>query len=147
MYHLRVLPLETQFQTGISSYNYLTINPQRQRWINNSVVDKSLTLPPTSSTPHSSIKGLESDSPRSKRNGAWGAVLGTAVAVACVGLVAYFILRKKHKKGFTHRKLVEEYPSDPGMLAALPRLQQMNVNFPAVGLINIDLILSHLISS
>ncbi|KAM8761902.1 uncharacterized protein AB9X84_006800 [Acanthopagrus schlegelii] len=58
-------------------------------------------------------RGLESDPHRSKRNGAWGAVLGTAVAVAFVGLVAYVILKRKHQKGFTHRKLVEEYPSDP----------------------------------
>ncbi|XP_051234897.1 mucin-15 [Dicentrarchus labrax] len=60
-----------------------------------------------------SERGLESDLQRSKRKGAWGAVLGTAVAVACVGLVAYIILKKKHQKGFSHRKLVEEYPSDP----------------------------------
>ncbi|XP_035538023.1 mucin-15 [Morone saxatilis] len=60
-----------------------------------------------------SERGLESDLQRSKRKGAWGAVLGTAVAVACVGLVAYVILKKKHQKGFSHRKLVEEYPSDP----------------------------------
>ncbi|XP_073320663.1 uncharacterized protein [Pagrus major] len=58
-------------------------------------------------------RGLESDPHRSKRNGAWGAVLGTAVAVAFVGLVAYVILKKKHQKGFSHRKLVEEFPSDP----------------------------------
>lgn len=47
-------------------------------------------------------------------------MLGTAVAVACVGLVAYIILKKKHQKGFSHRKLVEEFPSDPGMLAPTP---------------------------
>ncbi|XP_070759588.1 mucin-15 [Enoplosus armatus] len=60
-----------------------------------------------------SERGLASDSSMSKRKGAWGAVLGTAVAVACVGLVAYIILKKKHRKGFSHRKLVEEYPADP----------------------------------
>lgn len=49
---------------------------------------------------------------------AWLAVLGTAVATACVGVVAYIILKKKNQKDFTHRKLVEEYPADPGMLAS-----------------------------
>lgn len=63
---------------------------------------------------HSSNEGLESDPHRSKRKGAWGGVLGTAVAVAVVGLVVYVILKRKHQKGFSHRKLVEEYPSDPG---------------------------------
>lgn len=47
---------------------------------------------------------------------AWLAVLGTAAVLAVVGLVAYIILKKKHQKAFTHRKLVEEYPSDPGRL-------------------------------
>lgn len=69
------------------------------------------------SHPPSFCKGLASDSHKSKKNGAWGAVLGTAVAVAFVGLVAYIILKKKHQKAFTHRKLVEEFPTDPGMLA------------------------------
>ncbi|XP_016535612.1 mucin-15 isoform X3 [Poecilia formosa] len=50
---------------------------------------------------------------RSKRSVAWLAVLGTAAATAVVGLVAYIIMKKKHQKAFTHRKLVEEYPSDP----------------------------------
>ncbi|XP_037553614.1 mucin-15 [Nematolebias whitei] len=57
--------------------------------------------------------GLDSDPYRSKRNAAWLAVLGTAAATACVGVVAYIILKKKHQKAFTHRKLVEEYPADP----------------------------------
>ncbi|XP_028258437.1 mucin-15 [Parambassis ranga] len=61
----------------------------------------------------SSDRGLASDSQRRRRQGAWGAVLGTAVAVACVGLVAYIIMKKKYQKGFSHRKLVEEYPSEP----------------------------------
>ncbi|XP_030581146.1 mucin-15 [Archocentrus centrarchus] len=48
-----------------------------------------------------------------KRQEAWGAILGTAVAVAFVGLVAWIILKKKQQKGFSHRKLVEEFPSEP----------------------------------
>lgn len=75
----------------------------------------------------SSERGLDSDSHRSKRKGAWAAVLGTMVAVACVGLVAYFILKKKHRKGFTHRKLVEEYPSDP--VLRLDNSDPLDLNF------------------
>ncbi|XP_062250632.1 mucin-15 isoform X2 [Platichthys flesus] len=58
---------------------------------------------------------LASDPHKSRRHGAWAAILGTAVAVAIVGLVAYVILKKKHQMGFSHRKLVEVYPSDPEM--------------------------------
>uniref|UniRef100_A0AAQ4Q2U3 Uncharacterized protein n=1 Tax=Gasterosteus aculeatus aculeatus TaxID=481459 RepID=A0AAQ4Q2U3_GASAC len=64
------------------------------------------------STSGRSCRGKE-DASRSGRRGAWGAVLGTAVAVAVVGLVAYVILKRKHQKGFSHSKLVEEHPSDP----------------------------------
>ncbi|KAF0042869.1 hypothetical protein F2P81_004206 [Scophthalmus maximus] len=60
----------------------------------------------------SADRGVASDSHRSSSN-SWGAVLGTAVAVALVGLVAYVILKKKQQKAFSHRKLVEEFPSDP----------------------------------
>lgn len=75
----------------------------------------------------SSDRGLDSDSHRSKRKGAWAAVLGTMVAVVCVGLAAYFILKKKHRKGFTHRKLVEEYPSDP--VLRLDNSDPLDLNF------------------
>lgn len=61
---------------------------------------------------------MESDPHSSEaRRGAWAAVLGTALAVGLLALVAYVVLRRKHQKGFSHRKLVEEYPSDPGMLS------------------------------
>lgn len=60
------------------------------------------------------LQGLDSDFQRNKRRGEWAAVLVTAIAVGCVGLVVYFLLRNKQKKGFSHRKLVEEYPTDPG---------------------------------
>ncbi|XP_023248878.1 mucin-15 [Seriola lalandi dorsalis] len=75
----------------------------------------------------SSERGLASDPHRSNRNGAWGAVLGTAVAVAIVGLVAYVILKKKHQKAFSHRKLVEEYPSDP--VLRLDNSDPLDLNF------------------
>ncbi|XP_068612878.1 mucin-15-like [Brachionichthys hirsutus] len=56
--------------------------------------------------------GLESDSSRKTNNRAWGAILGIVVAVACVGTVVYILLKEQHKKGFSHRKLVEEHHSD-----------------------------------
>ncbi|XP_054869695.1 mucin-15 isoform X1 [Amphiprion ocellaris] len=64
----------------------------------------------------SSERGVASDPNKSTRKGAWGAVLGTAVAVALVGLVAYLILKKRHQKAFSHRKLVEDFPADPAHL-------------------------------
>ena len=57
--------------------------------------------------------GLATSSKRSKRNEAWAAILGTAVAVCVIALVVYVILKKKNQKDFSHRKLVEFSP-DPG---------------------------------
>lgn len=74
----------------------------------------------------SSDRGLASDS-SSRRHSSWGAVLGTAVAVICVGLVAYVILKHKHKKDFSHRKLVEEFPSDP--VLRLDNNEPLDLNF------------------
>uniref|UniRef100_A0A3B5M5A5 Mucin 12, cell surface associated n=1 Tax=Xiphophorus couchianus TaxID=32473 RepID=A0A3B5M5A5_9TELE len=64
---------------------------------------------------------------RSKRNVAWLAVLGTAAVTAVVGLVAYIILKKKQQKAFTHRKLVEEYPSDP--VLRLDNCEPLDLNY------------------
>lgn len=61
----------------------------------------------------SSDRGFAPHPHITKRQEAWGAILGTAVAVAFVGLVAWIILKKKQQKGFSHRKLVEEFPSEP----------------------------------
>ncbi|XP_031704083.1 mucin-5AC [Anarrhichthys ocellatus] len=60
-----------------------------------------------------SERGLGEDTMNSKRNGVWVAILGLGLTVILIGLVAYVILKKKNRKGFSHRKLVEEYPSDP----------------------------------
>lgn len=75
----------------------------------------------------SSERGLASDPNKSTRHGAWGAVLGTAVAVALVGLVAYIILKKKHQKAFSHRKLVEDFPADP--VLRLDNNEPLDLNF------------------
>ncbi|XP_035485087.1 mucin-15 [Scophthalmus maximus] len=74
----------------------------------------------------SADRGVASDSHRSSSN-SWGAVLGTAVAVALVGLVAYVILKKKQQKAFSHRKLVEEFPSDP--VLRLDNSEPLDLNF------------------
>uniref|UniRef100_A0A4W5KRX2 Mucin-15 n=1 Tax=Hucho hucho TaxID=62062 RepID=A0A4W5KRX2_9TELE len=61
-----------------------------------------------------SERGLASDAVQNKkRSGAWGAILGTGVAVCFVAMVVYVILRRRGRRDFTHRKLVEEIPSDP----------------------------------
>ncbi|KAG7242444.1 hypothetical protein INR49_022788 [Caranx melampygus] len=75
----------------------------------------------------SSERGLASDPQRSGRNVQWGAVLGTAVVVAIVGLVAYFIMRKKQRKAFSHQKLVEEYHADP--VLRLDNSEPLDLNF------------------
>ncbi|XP_019954977.2 mucin-15 [Paralichthys olivaceus] len=75
----------------------------------------------------SAERGLSSDSPRSRRNGAWVAVLGTGMALALVGLVAYVILKKKHQMGFSHRKLVEVFPSDP--VLRLDNSEPLDLNY------------------
>ncbi|XP_008301526.1 cell wall protein IFF6 [Stegastes partitus] len=74
-----------------------------------------------------SKRGLASDPGRSSRQGAWAAVLGTAAAVALVGLVAFVILRKKQQKAFSHRKLVEDFPADP--VLRLDNNEPLDLNF------------------
>ncbi|KAM4593288.1 uncharacterized protein PAE49_006590 [Odontesthes bonariensis] len=73
----------------------------------------------------SSERGLESDTQRSKRTVTWMALLGTGLVVASVGLVVY--IWKKKQNGFTHRKLVEEYPSDP--VLRLDNSEPLDLNF------------------
>ncbi|KAK6294775.1 hypothetical protein J4Q44_G00356050 [Coregonus suidteri] len=62
---------------------------------------------------NNSARGLASDAVQNKkRSEAWGAILGTGVAVCFVAMVVYVILRRRGRRDFTHRKLVEEFPSD-----------------------------------
>lgn len=72
-------------------------------------------------------RGFGSESERRQRKSAWGAVLGTFVAIAVVGLVAYVILKKKHQKAFNHRKLEEDFPSDP--VLRLDNSEPLDLNF------------------
>ncbi|XP_010895353.1 mucin-15 [Esox lucius] len=60
-----------------------------------------------------SDRALESGTTKNKNSVAWGAILGTGLAVCFVAMVAYVLLRKRGRRDFTHRKLVEEFPSDP----------------------------------
>ncbi|KAM9422602.1 uncharacterized protein ACWYII_020304 [Salvelinus alpinus] len=63
---------------------------------------------------NNSARGLASDAVQNKkRSEAWGAILGTGVAVCFVAMVVYVIQRRRGRRDFTHRKLVEEFPSDP----------------------------------
>ncbi|XP_061590761.1 mucin-15 [Cololabis saira] len=78
---------------------------------------------------NNSDRGVEPDTSRSKRGVAWLAVLGTAAAVACVGLVAYFL--KKKRNGFSHRKLVEEFSPDP--VLRLDNSDPLDLNFAGSG--------------
>ncbi|XP_077451144.1 uncharacterized protein LOC144070644 [Stigmatopora argus] len=75
----------------------------------------------------SSERGLASETSKNKRNEAWGAVLGTAIVVSIVGLATYIILKRRHMKGFSHRKLVEEFPPDP--VLRLDNSEPLDLNF------------------
>ncbi|XP_028999357.1 mucin-15 [Betta splendens] len=72
-------------------------------------------------------RGFASEPPRNKRYAQWAAVLGTMLAVSVLGLVAYAVLRSRRHKGFSHRKLVEEYPSDP--VLRLDNSEPLDLNF------------------
>ncbi|XP_064191792.1 mucin-15 [Anguilla rostrata] len=52
---------------------------------------------------------------RKSRNNtnAWGAIIGTALAVGFVGFIIYILLKKKNGRQFMHRKLIEDMPSEP----------------------------------
>ncbi|XP_077570157.1 uncharacterized protein LOC144194754 [Stigmatopora nigra] len=75
----------------------------------------------------SSERGLTSETSKNKRNEAWGAVLGTAIVVSIVGLATYIILKRRHMKGFSHRKLVEDFPPDP--VLRLDNSEPLDLNF------------------
>ncbi|XP_061102102.1 mucin-15 [Conger conger] len=44
---------------------------------------------------------------------AWGAIIGTALAVGFVGFIIYMILKKRSGRQFIHRKLEDDLPADP----------------------------------
>ncbi|XP_070687765.1 mucin-15 [Pempheris klunzingeri] len=115
-------PSTTAFLSETTERSPATIAPAAP-----STPEKANKTEKASASGGSAERGLESDHQKSNRNGAWGAVLGTAVAVGCVGLVAFIILKKKHQKGFSHRKLVEEYPSDP--VLRLDNNEPLDLNF------------------
>ncbi|XP_029354938.1 mucin-15 [Echeneis naucrates] len=115
--------------TGFGPVTFTTAAPTTPEKANKTGIDAT--------SGSSSERGLASDSTKKKRNGAWGAVLGTAVAVSVVGLVAYIILKRKQQKGFSHRKLVDEFPSDP--VLRLENSEPLDLDFGGVAYYNAGL--------
>uniref|UniRef100_A0A3Q3W933 Uncharacterized protein n=1 Tax=Mola mola TaxID=94237 RepID=A0A3Q3W933_MOLML len=76
-----------------------------------------------------------SDSYSRNRKGAWAAVLGTAVAVCFVALVVYVLLKHKQQTSFSHKKLVEEYPTDPDIVQ-LDNIEPLDLDFGPVAYYN-----------
>ncbi|XP_056135276.1 mucin-15 [Lampris incognitus] len=74
-----------------------------------------------------SERGLASDLNKSKRSSTWGALLGTAAAVAFVALIIYVILKKRNRRDFSHRKLVEEFSPDP--VLRLDNSEPLDLNY------------------
>lgn len=66
--------------------------------------------------------GLDSDATTGKKT-YWLAVLGTLVAVVFVVAVTYVVLKRKYQRDYSHRKLIEDYPSEPGRFPPTNLLQ------------------------
>lgn len=64
--------------------------------------------------PSELASGPSSDVEQQTKSQAWGAVLGIGVGVAIVGLVVYIIVKRRNYRDFSHRKLVEDTPPEPG---------------------------------
>lgn len=58
--------------------------------------------------------GLSSDIEQKTKDRAWGVILGIGVGVAIVALVVYIIVKRRNSRDFSHRKLVEDMPPEPG---------------------------------
>lgn len=58
--------------------------------------------------------GLSPDIQQQTKIQAWGAILGIGVGVAIIALVILIIVKRRNYRDFSHRKLVEDMPSDPG---------------------------------
>ncbi|XP_066514021.1 mucin-15-like isoform X1 [Hoplias malabaricus] len=58
-------------------------------------------------------EGVGSDIKQKANNQPLGVVLGIAVAVGFVAVVAYVIMKQRNHRDFSHRKLVEDVPPDP----------------------------------
>ncbi|XP_068430884.1 mucin-15 [Clinocottus analis] len=97
------------------STNATTATPTTKRGATTAPItpERANRTDPDEAAASSSERGLSKDAHQGQRAGGWGAILGIGVAVALVALVAYVILKKRFGTDFSHRKLVEEYPSDP----------------------------------
>ncbi|XP_053472992.1 mucin-15 [Ictalurus furcatus] len=58
-------------------------------------------------------RGLSPDIQQQTKSQAWGAILGIGVGVAIIALVILIIVKRRNYRDFSHRKLVEDMPSDP----------------------------------
>ncbi|KAF4091015.1 hypothetical protein AMELA_G00032250 [Ameiurus melas] len=58
-------------------------------------------------------KGLSPDIQQQIKSQAWGAILGIGIGVAIIALVILIIVKRRNYRDFSHRKLVEDMPSDP----------------------------------
>ncbi|XP_028812066.1 mucin-15 [Denticeps clupeoides] len=59
-------------------------------------------------------KGFATDNRNNNnRRQAWAALLGTAIGVGFVGAVIYVILKRRGRRDFSHRKLVEDMSPEP----------------------------------
>lgn len=58
--------------------------------------------------------GLAADNQQQSKTRAWGAILGIGVGVAIVALVIFIIVKRRNYREFSHRKLVEDFPPEPG---------------------------------
>lgn len=74
----------------------------------------------------SSDRGSDSDATKGEKS-YWLPVLGTLVAVALVVAVTYVVLKRKYQRDYSHRKLIEEYPSEP--VLRLDNCEPLDLNF------------------
>ncbi|KAJ8333946.1 hypothetical protein SKAU_G00412650 [Synaphobranchus kaupii] len=59
-------------------------------------------------------RGFASTKKKATNNSkAWGAIIGTALAVGFLGFIIYILLKKRNRQEFMHRKLIEDMPSEP----------------------------------
>ncbi|KAL2089026.1 hypothetical protein ACEWY4_015925 [Coilia grayii] len=79
-------------------------------------------------------RGLSSGSEHKKNGKAWGAILGTALAVGFVGVVIYVLLKRRAHREFSHTKLVEEANSDP--VLRLDNSEPLDLKFDGLGYYN-----------
>ncbi|KAJ8394935.1 hypothetical protein AAFF_G00040580 [Aldrovandia affinis] len=94
--------------------------PQATSRPNTTTTTTTTTTTPTSNNTikagasgNNTDRGFLSNTEKRKNGNAWAAIIGTALAVGFVGLVIYVLLKKKNRREFMHRKLIEDIPPEP----------------------------------